>query len=98
HPHPHSFPTRRSSDLEVLAGPANTGTDEVDLARLRRAHRRQHVIPTGLAEVDQFLELATDQRARRQPEQSRGGSVRQVDAPIRRSEEHTSELQSRENL
>src|SRR5690606_39564890 len=85
HPHPHSFPTRRSSDL-LLGEPAQLADQEafglegegVAVEEVARDHHR----------VDLFAE--------RQIDTSAEGVAHRLAQP--RSEEHTSELQSRENL
>src|SRR5690606_41845002 len=79
-----SFPTRRSSDLLLLGHPVHVGRALVDLADLvRRARVEEHPLgERGLSRVD----------VGRDPD---------VPHPREfewRSEEHTSELQSRENL
>src|SRR5690606_41952963 len=78
----HSFPTRRSSDLENgtargTHGERRTAARPCRHRRRHRSLRRRHRLPRG---------------AHRQPE-----IAVDVAAPVR-SEEHTSELQSRENL
>src|SRR5690606_41528282 len=69
HRHLHSFPTRRSSDLE-------TGADRGPVRQYRRG---------GV-------------RLRHRAAEPRGPVQRRVRRQPGRSEEHTSELQSRENL
>src|SRR5690606_41544675 len=78
---PPSFPTRRSSDLGVLAEPGRGALVDERRARHqhRRANRRQAV---AVAVVEVEAHPARD-------------GLRIGEA---RSEEHTSELQSRENL
>src|SRR5690606_40280951 len=76
----HSFPTRRSSDLQSEAG--RQGRPErqhpFDVTRVRR-HHSGHGSTHGLA-------VST-------------GALHELQEPVfARSEEHTSELQSRENL
>src|SRR5204862_5647476 len=82
HPHLHSFPTRRSSDL-TLAGAQRRAIRR----RLRRAHPR----------------ISWPLRGRDRLEGDRGYSASFRDrcrsgVPRLRSEEHTSELQSRRDL
>src|SRR5690606_41731967 len=83
HRDPHSFPTRRSSDLRIRAGreadPLVLAQAPDELRNLRLRHR-----VAGNAQ-----RITADARAR--PRDDHG-------AVPRRSEEHTSELQSRENL
>src|SRR5690606_40290339 len=88
----HSFPTRRSSDLEHRGGlVAHAGVPAIPgegaLAAVRR--HLQHWGTTGREHFDRDLALA---RA--------GAHQGPLADPLRdlRSEEHTSELQSRENL
>src|SRR5690606_39912306 len=84
-PHLHSFPTRRSSDLDMALEP---GCAQDALDRERRGVRRRelgsaHALPRGRAHpARQQRDRARNSRAGRRT----------------RSEEHTSELQSRENL
>src|SRR5687768_17814764 len=88
HPDLHSFPTRRSSDLamaEFIAG----GTDMVQLLQ-------EHV-----RRPDRLVSLAglLDSRIQDVPEGLRiGAAVTMAEAAAHRSEEHTSELQSRLHL
>src|SRR5690606_40079853 len=85
----HSFPTRRSSDLQDATRP---GAGE---------RRRQHAVHGAeFAREPEFAdELVPRQRLARQlPARGKDAERnRQVEAAAR-SEEHTSELQSRENL
>src|SRR5690606_41137067 len=83
----HSFPTRRSSDLEPLqcldqpAGPRRRG----DLGGGEMPDRRA-------------AELPVQPEQRHQVDRGQGVGADGVDVAQVRSEEHTSELQSRENL
>src|SRR5690606_41446169 len=85
HPYLHSFPTRRSSDLP------HTLTDGLDFSTLRPSNFAEYrgngdtLLSTGGAPL-LVLEERTD------------GPVLLFLFNPRRSEEHTSELQSRENL
>src|SRR5690606_42011968 len=82
HRDPHSFPTRRSSDLAAENSHALARGDlQVQVAQCR----------LGLAGIAEGQSAAFDLAA-----QAAGGEARP--ALLRRSEEHTSELQSRENL
>src|SRR5207302_2389940 len=83
----HSFPTRRSSDLLKI----NAGHDQVirGLAALRK-HRTFH-----RSELDRFSALSKENRA---ATNSYLLNAMETAETNERSEEHTSELQSRENL
>src|SRR5690606_41951092 len=78
----HSFPTRRSSDL--VKHDLADGLARLGTARLTRAHHRA---PLLLEPLPQQLRLG-----------GLAGSVATLEGDPERSEEHTSELQSRENL
>src|SRR5690606_39849322 len=84
-PDPHSFPTRRSSDLEIF--PALDGNALVNASS-----------PTGL--IHTILHGAELPSTAQRPARLRmqGYAWRLNDDEVARSEEHTSELQSRENL
>src|SRR5690606_39501304 len=93
--HPPSFPTRRSSDLKVtaLAGEL-TGLGvraEVLPADLSDPEQRAS-LPDRVAELDLTVDILVNNAGL-----STLGRVSAAD-PANRSEEHTSELQSRENL
>src|SRR5438874_7617490 len=83
--HPHSFPTRRSSDLDARRAVLVRGRDGVrdpvgpDLARIVVADRDARLDPGP--ELEQL-----------------GARVAPGELCVRRSEEHTSELQSRRDL
>src|SRR5690606_41801380 len=88
HPSLHSFPTRRSSDLQIATRQTaiQVLSDEVP------AQRASTEVDAALADVPA---VAVTTRSI--------GAVNEMDAnrfasAIPRSEEHTSELQSRENL
>src|SRR5690606_42117561 len=85
HPLLHSFPTRRSSDLSRPAGSTMWGAVIVMLRSrvLRKVHSKDHAV--------------TAPRLRRRVRQPRYTTIGDS-TPHTRSEEHTSELQSRENL
>src|SRR5690606_39914153 len=86
----HSFPTRRSSDLAPSPRPARS------LQHLARIEGVAH----GLADENEEAQHRRDGEEAGEPEPRRlqiGFALRQKLAQ-RRSEEHTSELQSRENL
>src|SRR5699024_12816799 len=95
HPYPHSFPTRRSSDLEnlkALKGQLSETKAEVDM--LRKAYyieddnmERYLTLNNSIAKLDkQFDEF------------SEGLDSESISYTELRSEEHTSELQSRFDL
>src|SRR5690606_40275456 len=91
--HLHSFPTRRSSDLA-----AEQPLPEPRLVGLVRG-RALLVVGVGLVAI---ARLVRQREPRDEGEAARAravriGAVRAFD-PLPRSEEHTSELQSRENL
>src|SRR5690606_41907645 len=88
----HSFPTRRSSDLGVVPG-------------------RHPVLGVGVVALEPLLELAVVEQPGLTVEElfdvglrefvygsHDSGSSQSADGSAARSEEHTSELQSRENL
>src|SRR5690606_41733048 len=84
HRHPHSFPTRRSSDLKDRTSPARPRGQALPPGRPGPARQG---VPYGSAASfpGRMPTLAIDR-----PVPPTGGAGR--------SEEHTSELQSRENL
>src|SRR5690606_40080896 len=80
----HSFPTRRSSDLRVGTSIEITLKSEL----LNRNITGSHIlIATGRSANTAALEL-----------EKAGVNTSKGSVPVDRSEEHTSELQSRENL
>src|SRR5699024_12223392 len=93
----HSFPTRRSSDLhdpaeedfvlDLVREPAEP-TEVPESIRAMRARRVQVHMPTGVPSVQEVLLNPADASVSGQPSR----------ATVRRSEEHTSELQSRFDL
>src|SRR5690606_41476008 len=83
HPDTHSFPTRRSSDLVAAAG--EDFLVDAELAELVDNERNALALSVG--------EQVADQRGLAGPEEAGDDG----DGDLR-SEEHTSELQSRENL
>src|SRR5690242_21519579 len=78
----HSFPTRRSSDLVVFIGPYEHHSNELPW---REA-------PVELITIDE------DRDGRVDVEHLDYELRRHADSPLKRSEEHTSELQSHVNL
>src|SRR5690606_41185661 len=82
----HSFPTRRSSDLTVAVLPSGTGCDLI----------RTFGIPQDLAGAAKHLTTNETYRVDLVAIEGGWGSRHYVN--VARSEEHTSELQSRENL
>src|SRR5690606_41063942 len=84
-PHLPSFPTRRSSDLRAAAAPEDEpGTPPVAACARRGAQLRARVQPRTSPEAHPGERIA--------------GGARDRPRAAERSEEHTSELQSRENL
>src|SRR5690606_42029864 len=85
----HSFPTRRSSDLNAHVHPGCIGEIPAAIQKIPVSGVEQVV------EGDAQAQFVRSDRAR-----GRDGAVQQVICRRRwcRSEEHTSELQSRENL
>src|SRR5690606_40405590 len=87
----HPFPTRRSSDLQDFSRPIRA------LLNLDRSEQRRARLAANLG-----IELGFEPRRRQDADMiflyapNRG--VARLLAPALRSEEHTSELQSRENL
>src|SRR5690606_41987989 len=82
----HSFPTRRSSDLIAL--------EIRNIFRLQRYPRCRRCS----IELDWSALRQTASRLRHRRVQRPGERVTRPIGGVRRSEEHTSELQSRENL
>src|SRR5690606_39343926 len=92
----HSFPTRRSSDLAepfARAEPLPPGPPEAAVQRLRTAAEQGPALIAADAE-DRFLlhRFSPDALEAAAPDRSAEWRA------LPRSEEHTSELQSRENL
>src|SRR5690606_40832011 len=85
-----SFPTRRSSDLVPIAAPANSRDLSALSEIVRQVAVAQHLhLVLFIAEA--FLQA--------RPERQVGARVGVLEGLVEaRSEEHTSELQSRENL
>src|SRR5207237_9784651 len=83
-PNPHSFPTRRSSDLHISLRRRDVATREPG----NHAGDEQYRVRRG--ECEQGVAQGVDHHSGEQD-----GSAAD---PIRRSEEHTSELQSHLNL
>src|SRR5690606_41577490 len=83
HSHPHSFPTRRSSDLSNPRSTVGTITEVYDYLRVLYAR----------AGEQRCVDCGKPVKAR-----SPGEIARAIAKLPSRSEEHTSELQSRENL
>src|SRR5690606_41593496 len=83
--HRNSFPTRRSSDLafEAVERATETGVDAVLIDTAGRLHTK-----TGLMDELGKVKRVVEKKAQ----------VDEVLLVLDRSEEHTSELQSRENL
>src|SRR5207253_10615363 len=98
HRHPHSFPTRRSSDLNELLAPdqinlGRNGSKDQKLALINSfdpEKRKQIIRGLGPQAFQDLPELRREAIGLTQPQQL-------VNAELR-SEEHTSELQSRGHL
>src|SRR5690606_42046249 len=96
HRYPHSFPTRRSSDLLIgrehffLEAVAEDEPGEIMTAFVQQYYQRAPFVPP---EVLLQVPVEDQDVVEGWLRQRRGGAVR-----LHRSEEHTSELQSRENL
>src|SRR5207249_10892368 len=84
----HSFPTRRSSDLKNLVA-------EEKWEEASEIARRQ--VRGGAQVVDVCLQ-STERDEKKDIPPFYGKLIRKVKAPLMRSEEHTSELQSRFDL
>src|SRR5690606_41486459 len=84
----HSCPTRRSSDLDPSPRQPACGQDE-PVATIRQSEDRRHLGQRGRRGPRRRRSADRDRAQAAQPPE------RHVDP---RSEEHTSELQSRENL
>src|SRR5690606_41755648 len=93
----HSFPTRRSSDLS----PAVL-TDAAPMARRGAVTARLSLVPTLLIPAANFSAALWPSespfRSSRMSAPTLTHMLATVAMPLLRSEEHTSELQSRENL
>src|SRR5690606_41823487 len=86
----HSFPTRRSSDLLVVTAVPGKLVHRDDLAAFPLEHREARGGKVAVLAIGQLADCRLDRLAILQRGSHRGRIVR--------SEEHTSELQSRENL
>src|SRR5207302_9026536 len=91
HPHPHSFPTRRSSDLVIV--PLKAGAP---LWVGRGMDAQSAILTTTLPH--EHVRVAEDVLVRERGGQNRTLHEHVLSYADDRSEEHTSELQSRENL
>src|SRR5690606_42162524 len=91
HPYLHSFPTRRSSDLVFFTDPDGREIEPVDNKSGRRVQReiRKTFREQGYNNVAKLFKY--------NKETGKFNNISQG-AFDKRSEEHTSELQSRENL
>src|SRR5690606_40943294 len=87
HPHLPSFPTRRSSDLIAKRQAEQRDDKEADEQQV--AERGQPLLQPVLRAMARRAEPTDFTQVR---------SIAHQNVPTRRSEEHTSELQSRENL
>src|SRR5690606_41853264 len=87
----HAFPTRRSSDLRMVAEDGNP-----DMAQIMAVLAERDDALATLGEDDLVNVYRNYENGLRQAEEYRPGRFR--GDIVFRSEEHTSELQSRENL
>src|SRR5690606_41950277 len=98
HPrHPHSFPTRRSSDLVTAQAYPDRDSDDVllNVAYAQPALATSAVLPDAASNEHWKLDcIVLDAGHGGRDGGATAHGVREKD----RSEEHTSELQSRENL
>src|SRR5207302_3812428 len=95
HRHLPSFPTRRSSDLVLQARPETVHSNRKNQAlRIYRLIGKGETLAQGLA-VGEGIAVG---RARVIASPSDFGRFQKGEILVTRSEEHTSELQSRENL
>src|SRR5690606_42029671 len=93
----HSFPTRRSSDLRKTSGPPQTsGPGAVVSQNKPNGDVPQTPQPKSGGGSDFFSELAAKIESRNTTKNCKADTVSTSSSS--RSEEHTSELQSRENL
>src|SRR5207237_10100936 len=94
--HSPSFPTRRSSDLRVSVRPV-----ELYSVEIWRGGVRQTVVPVSKPEITigrGSKSVSVDLPIKGDPEVSRVHAVLTRDPAGKRSEEHTSELQSHLNI
>src|SRR5207253_10850783 len=91
----HSFPTRRSSDLDAVA--SRVGAADMENLNLLAAKIERDPIPKSLIWESRFLLLRRRVLPLHQCQEV-GPVVFVSDPPYIRSEEHTSELQSRGHL
>src|SRR5690606_41179556 len=89
HPDLHSFPTRRSSDLGLLVAVTGVGTP------VALSAATVHTFAHALFKATLFMLVGIIDREAGSRDIRELGGLRRV---MPRSEEHTSELQSRENL
>src|SRR5690606_39457385 len=94
HPAPHSLPTRRSSDLHLHAG-----HNRIAIFQVRQTRQPMWLVSKRTGQIETVIESVQDMRP--------GSALFTIEVECRgllhkadnqRSEEHTSELQSRENL
>src|SRR5207302_8391789 len=93
HPTLHSFPTRRSSDLFLRSTRKNRDWNPA-FGRVRNSRRQLIAARPNSRALSRSLPAATRESAARWPCSLPG----KAPTSPSRSEEHTSELQSRENL
>src|SRR5690606_41619056 len=88
-----SFPTRRSSDLEIVCN--RRGNADAHIREARERSKQEIAAPGSYAGIPGLFENYLGYTGDRSRERRQRHSF--VDRAVR-SEEHTSELQSRENL
>src|SRR5205823_14545714 len=92
HLHPHSFPTRRSSDLPRVAHEAELGGEEHRIAPAGERAPDELLVGVGTIHVRGVEEIQAELECPMDGCDRFGVVVRAVE--LARSEEHTSELQS----
>src|SRR5207244_5890921 len=96
-PAPHSFPTRRSSDLLSWTRPSNGGAT-ITAYRVYRSTGGALTFLTQLASTTSYKDTGTTRGASYTYAVSAVNSVGEGPQSNARSEEHTSELQSPDHL
>src|SRR5690606_41594337 len=94
----HSFPTRRSSDLVGVIRPGNNRIPWIHFNAAQVSDKQQALYIITYQVVNHFVRRRCIYRLGFHPGRRKIAGVFLVKSFIKRSEEHTSELQSRENL